>query len=266
MSSEHPATPSSVSLSTRLLWTVGLPTTFAGLAYYSLPTAALTPILLLPTMLAAWQYRRLPRESAGSAEVATWTYVSVSPLVAGTLQLSLITVMFKALFGARESDYMRELQRVTLDNLPADTIEARKQMAWTPNYFAALAVFSYLGAGVVEEGIKYVTLRLAVFRARPRHEYEYLVYATMAGLGYATTENIIFTHATIEKGESAGMMGLTHHLRIHGPHDHGTPDRFAIDTSRSSRRETPRLASHYEGSRLSRHLGLCSVLAQRLKR
>jgi RsiW-degrading membrane proteinase PrsW (M82 family) len=71
-------------------------------------------------------------------------------------------------------------------------------MAWTPDYFAALAVFPYFGAGVVEEGIKYVALRLAVFRAPLRHEYGYLVYAAMAGLGYAT----------IEKGESAGMIGL----------------------------------------------------------
>ena len=217
MSGDLSATPSSASLPTRLLWTVGLPTTFAGLVYYSPPTAALTPILLSPTMLAAWHYHRLPREKSGSAEVATWTYVGISllgPLVAGALQLSLITVMFKVLFGAREGDYMRELQRVTLENVPADIVEARKQMAWTPNYFAALAAFSYLGAGVVEEGIKYVALRLAVLRARPKHEYEYLVYAAMAGLGYATIENIIFTHATIKKAETAAMIGLTLFERI----------------------------------------------------
>ena len=103
-------------------------------------------------MLAAWHYHRLPREKSGSAEVATWTYVGISllgPLVAGALQLSLITVMFKVLFGAREGDYMRELQRVTLEDVPTAIIEARKQMAWTPNYFAALAMFSYLGAGAV---------------------------------------------------------------------------------------------------------------------
>jgi RsiW-degrading membrane proteinase PrsW (M82 family) len=217
MSSKPPATPSSVSLPARLLWSVGLPTTFAGLVYYSPPTAALTPVLLSPTILAAWQYRRLPREKSGSAEVATWTYVGISvlgPLVAGALQLSLITVMFKALFGAREGDYMRELQRVTLEDVPTAIIEARKQMAWTPNYFAALAIFSYLEAGAVEEGIKYVALRLAVLRARPKHEYEYLVYAAMAGLGYATIENIVFTHATIMKEETAAMIGLTLFERV----------------------------------------------------
>jgi len=217
MSSEPPAAPVSASLPTRLLWTVGLPTAFAGLAYYSPPTAALTPVLLSPTILAAWQYRHLPREKSGSTDVATWTYVGTSilgPVAAGALQLCLITVMFKVLFGARQDDYMRELQRVTLEDVPADIIEARKQMAWTSNYFAALAVFSYVGAGLVEEGLKYIALRLAVFRARPKHEYGYLVYAAMAGLGYATIENIMFTHASVEKGDSAGMIGLTLFERI----------------------------------------------------
>jgi len=109
---------------------------------------------------------------------------------------------------------MRELQRVTLENVPSDIIEVRKQMAWTPNYFAGLAIFSYLGAGLVEEGIKYIALRLAVSRARPKHEQGYLLYAAMAGLGYATIENIIFTHASVEKGDSAGMIGLTLFERI----------------------------------------------------
>jgi len=217
MSSKPPATPSSASLPIRLLWIVGLPTTVASLTYYSPPTAALTPLLLSPTILAAWYYRSVPREKSGSTEVATWTYVGISvlgPLFAGALQLSLISVMFKALFGSQKGDYMRELQRVTLEGATTDIIEARKRMAWTPNYFAALAVFSYLGAGVVEEGIKYVALRFAVLRARPKHEYEYLVYAAMAGLGYATIENIIVTQATVGKGESTGMIGLTLFERI----------------------------------------------------
>lgn len=217
MSTKPSSASSSTSLPTSLLWTVGLPTSFAGLVYYSPPTAALTPVLLSPTILAAWQYRGLPREKSGSAEVATWTYVGISllgPLVAGTLQLSLISIMFKAFFGAQRNDYMRELQRVTLENVPADIIEARQQMAWTPKYFAALAVFSYLGAGLVEEGIKYIALRLAVFRARPKHELEYLVYAAMTGLGYATIENIVFTRACIEKGDNTGMLVLTLFERI----------------------------------------------------
>lgn len=206
-----------MSLPTQLLYMVGLPAAFAGLAYHSPPTAALIPVLMSPTMLAAWRYRRLPREEAGSSDVAIWTYLGTSvlgPLVAGSLQLSLISVMFKALFGNREGDYMRELQRVTLENVPAEVVDARMQMAWTPQYFLGIAIFSYVGAAIVEEAIKYLALRLAVWRARPRHEHEYLIYAAVAGLGYGTIENILVTYASVTGKETSGMLALTLFERI----------------------------------------------------
>lgn len=203
-------------LATRLLYTVGLPAAFAGLAYQSPPTAALMPVLLSPTLLAAWQYQRLPREEAGDAEVATWTYLGTSivgPLIAGSIQLSLIKVMFKALFRGQASDYMRELSRLTLENVSTEVLDARKQMAWTPQYFLAITIFSYLGAAAVEEAIKYLALRLAVYRARPKHEREYLIYAAVAGLGYGTIENILVTYASVND-ETGGKLALTLFERI----------------------------------------------------
>lgn len=202
-----------MSTPTRLLWTVGLPASFAGLAYYSPPTAALTPILLSPTLVAAaWRYRSLPQAESGNAEVAVWTYFGmgvVSPLIAGAVQLSLISVMFKVLFGSQGSAYMRELQRVTLEGLPQEILDARKAMAWNPRYVLSIAFFSYVGAGLVEEALKYLALRLAVWRARPKHEYEYLVYGAFAGLGYGTIENILVTYASVTKKESSAMLALT---------------------------------------------------------
>lgn len=212
MSDRPPGSLSSMTLPSRFLFTIGLPTAFAGLAYCSPPTAALTPVLLSPTILAAWQYRRLPRKESGSPEIATWTYLGISilgPLFAGALQLSLLHVMFKALFGQSSPDYMRELGRTSLEGVSADIIDARKQMAWTPRYFAGLAIFSFLGAAVVEEAVKYAALRLAVYRARPKHEHEYLIYAAMAGLGYGTIENIIATYASVRDGETSGKLAVT---------------------------------------------------------
>jgi RsiW-degrading membrane proteinase PrsW (M82 family) len=206
-----------MSLPTQLLFMVGLPAAFAGLAYHSPPTAALIPILLSPTILAVWQYRRLPKEEAGHPEVAIWTYFGSSvlgPLTAGPLQLGLCSLMFKALFGAQASNYMRELQRLTLENVPAEVVEARKLMSWTPRYFLSLAIFSYIGAALVEEAIKYMALRLAVRRARPKHEQEYLIYAAVAGLGYGTIENILVTYASVAKEETGGMIALTMFERI----------------------------------------------------
>jgi RsiW-degrading membrane proteinase PrsW (M82 family) len=204
-------------LATRLLYTVGLPAAFAGLAYYSPPTAALIPVLMSPTLLAVWQYHRLPREEAGNPEIATWTYLGTSiigPLIAGAIQLSLLSVVFKALFGGQADDYMRELQRVTLENVPTEVLDARKHMAWTPQYFLAIIAVSYPAAAVVEEAIKYLALRLAIHRAHPKHEHEYLIYAAMAGLSYGTIENILVTYASIKKGETVGMIALTLFERI----------------------------------------------------
>lgn len=190
---------------------------FALLAYYSPPTAALIPVLLSPTFLAIWRYHGLPREEAGSSKVATWTYLGTSflgPLIAGVFQWSLITVMFKALFGAQASDYMREIQRGTLKDVSEEIILARQRMAWIPEYFLVLTTFSYVGAAVVEEAVKYLALLLAVRYARPRHEHEYLIYAAFAGLGYGTIENILVTYSSVKLGDSGGMIALTLFERI----------------------------------------------------
>ena len=201
----------------QLLYMVGLPTAFAGLAYHSPPTAALIPVLLSPTILVAWQYRRLPQEESGHPEVVTWTYFGTSilgPLIAGALQLGLCSLMFKALFGPQGSTYMQELQRVSLEDVSTEVLDARKLMSWTPRYFLGLGVFSYVGAALVEEAIKYTALRLAVRYARPKHEHEYLTYAAVAGLGYGTIENILVTYASITNEEASGMIALTLFERI----------------------------------------------------
>lgn len=214
---DKPLATSKMSLPTQLLCTVGLPGAFAGLAYSSPPTAALIPVLLSPTAFLVWKYQKIPQEEAGSADTAIWTYLGIStigPLIAGSIQLPLIKAMFSSLFGSRSKDYMREMQRITLENLPADVLVTRKQMAWSPRYFLSIAIFSYVGAAIVEEAIKYLALRLAVRRTRPKHEREYLIYAAVAGLGYGTIENILVTYASFQTKESGTMIAVTLFERI----------------------------------------------------
>jgi RsiW-degrading membrane proteinase PrsW (M82 family) len=199
-----------MSYATQIFCVAGLQA-FAGLAYYSPPTAASIPVLLSPTFLAIWQYHCLPRQEAGSSRVATWTYLGTGILglpVAGILQLGLCTIMFRALFGSQAGDYVEEIQRVTLQNVSIETIHARQQMAWTPRYFLGLTIFSYIGSAVLEEAIKYFALRLAVRFARPRHEHEHLIYAALAGLGFGTVENTLVTYASITGKETGGMVAL----------------------------------------------------------
>ncbi|KAL1582484.1 hypothetical protein WHR41_08815 [Cladosporium halotolerans] len=206
-----PAPTPRSSLPMRLLYTVGLPASFAGLAYCSPPTAALTPLLLSPTIIAAWKLRRLPHQDSGNTEVTAWTYLGTSilgPAIAGAIQLSLCHVFFKLLFGSHSQSYMRELQRVTVEGLSTEAIDVRRQMAWNPRYSLILVILSYVGASAVEEGLKYFALRFAVWRAQPKQEHEYLIYAAAAGLGFGTIENILVTYASVEKGEKSSMIAL----------------------------------------------------------
>lgn len=201
-----------MSTPTRLLYTVGLPTSFAGLAYHSPPTAAIATILLSPTAFSAWRYQRLPKEKSGNAEVVTWTYLGISvlgPVVAGAFQLSLCSVMLKALFGSEDNTVLAELGRTTIDNVSKEVIDARKLIAWSPRYTLSVAIFSYLGAGLSEEVLKYMALRIAIWRARPKHELEYLIYAAAAGLGYGTIESILVAYSSVTNGESSAMLALT---------------------------------------------------------
>jgi RsiW-degrading membrane proteinase PrsW (M82 family) len=199
-----------MSYATPIFYVAG-PLAFASLTYYSPLTAASMPILLSPTFFAIWQYRRLPREEAGSSKVAIWTYLGTGvPGLsgAGLIQWGLCTFMFTALFGDQASEYMQELQRVTLENVSVEIIHARQQMAWTQRYFLGLTIFSYIGSAAVEEAIKYFALRLAIRHARPRHEHEYLIYAALAGLGFGTIENALVTYASITGEETDGMVAL----------------------------------------------------------
>lgn len=52
-------------------------------------------------------------------------------------------------------------------------------------------------------------MRLAVRRARLKHEQEYLVYAAVTRLGYGTIENVLVTYASIQNKETGGMIALT---------------------------------------------------------
>jgi RsiW-degrading membrane proteinase PrsW (M82 family) len=67
----------------------------------------------------------------------------------------------------------------------------------------------HVGAAVVEEAIKYLALRLAVRRARPKQEKEYRIYVAVVGLDYATIENILVIYTSIQNKETGGMVTLT---------------------------------------------------------
>lgn len=196
--------PNRLSTASRTLVTLGLPAAFAGLAYASPPMAAIAPVLAAPTALAAWKIRKLPSKESGNTDTTMWTYIAgglLGPPGVGALQYIVAIGAAKLLYGAAAGAYARELQRLSLKGVPADIIAQRQTWASEPRHFAMLALLSFPLAGVLEEAFKYLCLRVALWRTKPRHEWEYLIYATAAGIGFATIENFLFAWAEVEGGE-----------------------------------------------------------------
>jgi hypothetical protein len=201
-----------MSTPTRLLCTIGIPAALASIAYTSPPTAALTPILMAPTALAAYWRRDLPTQQRGRLETIVQTYLGTAvlgSLGAVALQTVLSLGALKLLFRDEAPLYLKEFQRPTVSGLSAETLEVRKQMAWSLNYVAYMALVAYPLAGFIEEGVKYLALHFAVKRSPPKHEYEYVVYAAAGGLGFATLENILFLYVGIMAGQTTAKLALT---------------------------------------------------------
>jgi len=201
-----------LSTTSRTLFTLGLPAAFAGLAYASPAMAAIAPILAAPTALAAWQVRRLQPKESGNFNTTTWTYIAgglFGPPLAAALQIAVCVPALKLMYGAAAGAYMREFGRHTLEGVSAEIIAQRRTWAREPRHFAMLALLAFPLAGVLEELFKYTCLRLAIWRNKPKHEWEYLIYATAAGIGFATIENFLFVHAGIKGGETSRKLALT---------------------------------------------------------
>lgn len=201
-----------LSTASRSLFALGLPTAFAGLAYASPPTAAIAPVLVTPTVLAARQIWRLPPSEAGDFNTATWTYLGsglTGPVLVGLVQTVVSIVALKLFFGPQAGTYLKEFQRSTLEGVSTEVIAQRRLFAKDPRSIVILALISYPLAGVLEEAFKYLALRLAMWRTKPNHEREYLIYATAAGIGFATIENLLFVYAGIKGGEVATQVALT---------------------------------------------------------
>lgn len=204
--------PAAFNTFTKCVFIIGLPASFAGLIYMSPSTAALTPILLAPVAFAAYQRSRLPPAEAGDLNraVRVWSFnAALGPLVAGGIQVSVTFLLMKLLFGDQARAYLKELLRSSVAGLSPELLATRGTMARDPRYVFVQAVFSYLLAGVVEEGIKYLSLRLALIKSPAKHERDHLTYAIAADLGIAAPENVDLTYAAIQSGESAFKVALT---------------------------------------------------------
>jgi hypothetical protein len=77
----------------------------------------------------------------------------------------------------------------------------RHEMSQDPRYWILILLFSFLGAGVNEEVIKYLAIKLYPYPLGPGKSeaistQDVLLVAVAAGMGFATTENVVLMVAT----------------------------------------------------------------------
>lgn len=196
-------------LAKAFLW-LGIPATTAYLATAYPTSASLLPVILLPTIGAMYKRQNLlpgHRAKLSTLAYVFWTVGTIG--VAGVMALQGLGLYSLAtlLFGPEDAQaYLEEFGVSTLNGLSVEDIARRARMAKKWEYFALLAVFTYVLAGGLEELLKYAPIfymrrnepdpRSRVVRAQI-----YMQYALAAALGFSTIENLGMTMAAVKAGE-----------------------------------------------------------------
>lgn len=141
-----------------------------------------------------------------------WTYAATGTVglaAAGVLQLAACFAASTLLFGTGQtrSDFLKELQRSTIDGLTADDLARRVQLAASWQNWVFNSAFTFGMAGLIEETLKYLPIAYARRRGSPeqrqRRNRAYIDYALAGALSFGVVENIGFLYASCEKGREA---------------------------------------------------------------
>jgi RsiW-degrading membrane proteinase PrsW (M82 family) len=220
--SESPQGVNGLSLRATLLCWLALPVALATLLAVSPLTAALLPILIMPTAWLLWEWNAWDRGKSADLETMIWLY-----LINGTVGFIAVVVIESILsygfaillFQSQMQTYLDEWGRqetntsgtIHINDIANESI--RKDLASRWQYLLFLALTSFVTAGMVEEGLKYCSL---VYIRRYRtvvHESEYITYAMASALGLSTLENIGFIYQACQV-ESASQLALTLFERV----------------------------------------------------
>lgn len=142
-----------------------------------------------------------------------WVYLATAvvgmPLMSA-LQAAL-TIPFVALvFKKKDQDFLwHELENVKedMDIIDADHRARRAAFAARPSYWIFVLYMSFVVASGMEELLKYIMVRFGK-RHRSIDNLEYLMYGIVAGLSFATLENLGFLIRACQ-AETGGRLLLT---------------------------------------------------------
>jgi len=149
--------------------------------------------MTMPSILMwAWEGRRQLGQRADSTTLA-WTYIGV-----GTLGMALVIVLqgilayqvALLLFGADAKEYIKE--STTSEDKIKDALHRKRRMEMSRRwrYWVFMFVFSFVMAGLLEEGLKYWAIIAARRYGKVTTDRDYILVPVAAAVGFATVENI----------------------------------------------------------------------------
>ncbi|OAP60897.1 hypothetical protein AYL99_05899 [Fonsecaea erecta] len=176
----------------------------------NLPILAALLLTCAPTIcLYAVEQRRRSHQQPTDLSILVWTYIlagTVGITVAMLAQAVLAYLLALLCFHGLPDDamsYLAETAKTEHDITDDAHRQRRRAMARRRGYWAFMLLFSFVAAGLVEEGIKYVTvtamLALLARRSSTSTPRDSIAVAVSAALGFATVENCAFISAATRR-------------------------------------------------------------------
>ncbi|KAK3115870.1 hypothetical protein LTR53_004370 [Teratosphaeriaceae sp. CCFEE 6253] len=195
-----------------LRWIV-MPLFLASMTVGAPLTAVALPWAMLPTIGLLYRRRTLPPDR--QADLTTLTYIYFGSATLGLVavlaaQTLLMKIVLKPLFGRQAKAYVAEFMRSSIKGLSAEQIAFRATLASSWQNWAFLLVFTFVGAGLCEELLKYAPIASLRHQNNSTAPREVLVqYAVAAALGFSTVENVAYSRMAVQAGERGWKLALT---------------------------------------------------------
>lgn len=216
---EHTQSPKWIkrlSLPVNTICGLALLATMGTLLILSPLTAALLPILLLPTVWLFWTWNASDSGPSADAETMAWLYLASGTIgmIAVTMLESMLSYGFAILlFGSDTKTYLAEWtvqnddRAHYVDVYSTQHSDVRKQMVSSWQYLLFLVVTSYIAIAMVEEGVKYCSLMVVRRYRAVANEADYITYAMASALGFGTVEGVAFIYQACQS-ESGPIIAL----------------------------------------------------------
>ncbi|KAI1136928.1 hypothetical protein F5Y05DRAFT_414649 [Hypoxylon sp. FL0543] len=188
------------SLSTKILLWVVLPLILIARAIPSPLSAALTPVILIPTFCLLRYDRARPADQRVDLETFIWTFMLTGWVGAWVVALAQVALSWLFIFMVFQDTTYVIIHEVLWGTTSMKTFATamtaymkRKRVLW-----AFMALSHHFVTAFSEASLNYLGLMYARRRGRITHEHNYVTLGAAAALGYITLQSHFFLFSTTQ--------------------------------------------------------------------